>query len=108
TRHIQSLLSLVVTGGYGGLVLDYAGVTPDLGPAFAQLVFDLAAQFHAQGKSLFVQVAPPSINGEAIDTSGYDWRALGSSADGLFVPLGADPTFYGTGQADKILAWAVG
>ena len=107
-NHLQTLLSFIVSGGYDGLVLDYAGVTPELGPSFAQFVHDLSAQLHGQGKGLFVQVAPPTIEGDALSTAGYDWRALGAAADAVFVSFGNDPTLYGGGLADTILGWAVG
>src|SRR5437868_3656356 len=58
-KHLQTLVAFAVSGSYDGVVLNYSGVTPDLGPAFAQFVADLAAQMHGQGKSLFVQVPVP-------------------------------------------------
>ena len=107
-NHMQILLSFAGAAGYDGLVLDYAGVTPELGPAFAQFVHDLAAQLHSQGKSFFVQVEAPVVTGDALSTAGYDWRALGAAADAVFLPFGNDPTVYGGGLAETVLAWAVG
>jgi hypothetical protein len=107
-NHLQTLAGFAASGGYDGLVLDYLGVTPDLGPAFAQLVDDLAGQLHAQGKSLFVQLPLPTADGTAFNTGGYDWRVLGGSADALLLPMPADPAAYGNGAADNLLGWAVG
>jgi hypothetical protein len=107
-KHLQTLVAFAVSGGYDGVALNYTGVTPDLGPSFAQFAADLAAQLHSQGKSLFVQVPLPSRSNDAFQTGGYDWRALGSSADALLVPVADDPTAFGGGLADAVLTWAVG
>jgi hypothetical protein len=107
-QHLQSLVAFVIAGQYDGVVLDYAGVGPDLGPAYAQFVHDLAAQLHGQGKSLLVQVEPAVADGQGFNTGGYDWRALGAAVDALLVPAPADPTQFGSGQADRLLAWAAG
>jgi hypothetical protein len=107
-KHLQTLVAFAVSGGYDGIVLDYAAVTPELGPSYAQFVADLAAQLHGQGKELFVQVPSPSRSNDAFKTGGYDWRALGGSADALLVPVAEDPTAFGSGLADALLAWAVG
>jgi hypothetical protein len=106
-RHLQDLLSFVVSGAYDGVVLDYASVTPEMGPAFAQFVADLAVQMHAQSKALFVLLPPPTLSGDAFQTGGYDWRVLGASADALLVPVGDDPAAYGS-LAGSLLGWAVG
>ena len=107
-RHLQSLVSFVVSGGYDGVALNYTGVTPAIGPSFAQFVADLAAQLHGQGKQLFVQLPAPTRSNDIFQTGGYDWRALGSSADALLIPVADDPTAYGSGLADALLAWVVG
>ncbi len=107
-NHLQMLAGFAASGGYDGVVLDYAGVTPEQSPAFAQFVADLAGQLHAQGKSLYIQVEAPVAEGDAYRTGGYDWRALGAVADALLVPMPADPAAYGNGAADHLLAWAVG
>jgi hypothetical protein len=106
--HLETLVSFAVAGGYNGLALDYAGVTPELAPAFAQFVHDLAAQMHAHGKSLYVQVPPPELSEGVVSTGGYDWRALGQAADALFISMPDDPAVFGSGWADAVLAWAVG
>jgi hypothetical protein len=107
-KHLQTLVAFAVSGGYDGVVLNYTGVTPDLGPAFAQFVADLAAQMHGQGKGLFVQVPVPGQSNDVFQTGGYDWRTLGASADALLVPVSTDPTAFGGGLADALLTWAVG
>ena len=108
TKHLQTLVAFAVSGGYDGVALNYTSVTPDLGPAFAQFVADLAAQMHGQGKGLFVRVPAPSQRNGVFQTGGYDWRALGAAADALLVPVSTDPTAFGGGLADALLSWAVG
>jgi hypothetical protein len=108
TQHLQSLVGFVVNDGYDGVVLDYEGLTPDSGPAFAQFASDLAGQLHAQGKGLLVQVPVPTRAGDVFDGGAYDWRALGSAADALLVSTPADPAAFGNGDVAALLAWAVG
>ena len=107
-KHLETLVAFAVSGGYDGVALNYSGVTPDLGPAFAQFVADVAAQLHGQGKGLFVQVPAPEHGQNSFQTGGYDWRALGGAADALLVPVANDPTAFGSGLADALLSWAVG
>jgi hypothetical protein len=107
-KHLQTLVSFAVSGGYDGVALNYAGVTAQVGPSYAQFVSDLAAQLHAQGKELFVQVPAPTRATDTFQTGGYDWRALGAAADGLLIPVADDPTAFGGGLADALLSWAVG
>ena len=107
-KHLQSLVAFAVSGGYDGLVLNYAGVTPDLGPSYAQFVADLADQLHGQSKTLLVQVPPPARNGDLFQTGGYDWRVLGFSVDALLAPVSDDPAAFGNGLADALFHWAVG
>jgi len=106
--HLQNLVGYVVGDGYDGLVLDFEGLTPATGPAYAQFAHDLAGQLHAQGRGLFIQVPVPARNGDVFDSGAYDWRALGDAADALLVSTGNDPTAFGNGQIEALLAWAVG
>ena len=115
-NHLQSLVSFAVSGAYDGLALDYRGLNESLTAGYAEFVRDLAAQLHAQNRLLFVVVQTPTrapglargrANGSLV-TGGYDWRALGASADALLVPLPDDPQSVGDGLADALLTWAVG
>jgi uncharacterized membrane protein YgcG len=112
--HLQSLVSFAISGGYDGLVLDYRGVPPDQRLPFALFVNDLALQLQPQSKSLFVFVEPPAPQAgaagpwAAFTTGGYDWHALGASADAILAPIAGDPAVYGNGYADALLSWAVG
>ncbi len=113
-NHLQALVAFATSGDYDGLVLDYRGVTENLRLPYALFVNDLAIQLHGQRKDLFVFVEPPAPQAGAsgawdhFATGGYDWRALGASADALLIPIAADPTAFGSGYADALMAWAVG
>ncbi len=107
-KHLQTLVAFAVAGGYDGVALNYADVTPDLAPSYAQFVADLGAQLHAQGKALFVEVPPAARTNDSFQTGGYDWQALGAAADALLVPVADDPTAFGGGLVDAVLTWAVG
>jgi len=113
-NHLQALASFAASGSYDGLVLDYRGVPEDLRLPYALFVNDLAIQLHAQKQALFVMVTPPlPVAGASgvwdhFVTVGYDWRALGTSADALLIPVSNDPTAFGGGYADALMTWAVG
>src|SRR5579859_141058 len=107
-KHLQTLVAFVVTGGYDGVALNYADVTPDLGPSYAQFAADLAVQLHAQSKALFIQLPAPSRTSDGFQTGGYDWQALGAAADSLLVPVADVSSAFGGGFADAELNWAVG
>ncbi|MCC7360451.1 MAG: hypothetical protein IT317_13295 [Anaerolineales bacterium] len=105
---LQNVVGFVVGEGYDGVALDFEGLAPESGPAYAQLASDLGAQLRTQGKGLFVQVPWPAASGDAFQTGAYDWRALGMAADSLLIAAGDDPTAFGNGQVEALLAWAVG
>lgn len=113
-NHLQGLVSFVTSGGYDGLTLDYRGMPEDLRLPYALFVNDLSIQLHKQRKELYVFVEPPAPQAGAsgawdhFTTGGYDWRALGASADALLTPVSNDPTAFGNGYADALMGWAVG
>lgn len=108
-KHLQQLAGFAAAPEYAGLVLDYRGLTPDVGAAFASLVSDLSVLLHAQNKTLMVQVETPTLttNGDYF-TGAYDWAALNASADALIMPLPAAPPDDGNGAAEALVRWAVG
>lgn len=77
--HVQVLVNLAVSHHYDGLELDYEHLwTKSDRPGYTQLVTQLAAALHAQGKEL--SLAVPAID---VDTGGdgYDYAALAAAAD---------------------------
>jgi len=77
--HVQVLVNLAVSRHYDGLELDYEHLwTKEDRPGFTQLVTQLGAALHAQGKQL--SLAVPAIDVDyGID--GYDYKALAAAAD---------------------------
>jgi hypothetical protein len=112
-NHLQVLISFASVG-YDGLALDYRGVSESLRLQYALFVNDLAIQLHTLNKDLFVIVEPAAPQAgasgawERFATGGYDWQALGTSADALLIPVSNDPAAFGNGYADALLMWAVG
>ncbi len=101
--HIKHILALVVGQGYAGVDLDYRGVSADWREAYSAFVAELAGALHTQGKVLAVVVEAPTPVGEGNwDTGGYDWRALGLSADYVRAPF--NPA---SGDPESYLTWAL-
>ena len=77
--HVQVLVNLAVSRHYDGLELDYEHLWQASDrPGFTQLVTQLAAGLHAQGKEL--SLAVPAIDVDyGID--GYEYKALAAAAD---------------------------
>ena len=89
--HVQALVNLTVSHNYDGLEIDYEHLWQASDrPGFTQLITQLAAALHAQGKDLSLSMPPKDI-----DTTGdaYDYKALGAAADVLHL-MGYD--FHGT------------
>jgi spore germination protein YaaH len=82
---IAALLALVRRNGYEGINLDFENGPPDDRDALTAFVARLAAQLHAIGKRLAVEVSakfdPAATGRSAI----YDYEALGQIADNVFV-----------------------
>ena len=107
-NQIGGVVDLVNSGGYGGVVLDYRGLDPARRAAFNQFVGDLAAALHQQAKTLALVVPAPTIQNAEYTTGGYDLRTLGAAADVIELPLGDSLAVTGSGEADRLIAWAAG
>lgn len=88
-QHIQEISSLVQSGGFDGIDLEYPSVSPDLRDRFTSFVRALADDLHAQNKRLSLTLPPPTGQRQA-----YDWKALGESVDIIKVLPVADPVAY--------------
>jgi spore germination protein YaaH len=100
---IAGLVSLVRTYGYNGINLDFeAGYATDR-DALTSFAATLAAQLHALGRKLSVEVSAKWTN-TTIGRSGfYDYAALGKVADNVFVMnWGWHWTTSGPGPSDEI------
>jgi len=107
--HVENLVGLVKSGGYGGLVLDYRSLLPRDREVYAAFVNDLATAFHEESFWLTVVVDTPQLTTDGSwDTGGYDWSALGGTADQLRVVMPLDPQVYAPGGvAEQMLEWAI-
>ncbi|MGM0400693.1 MAG: glycosyl hydrolase family 18 protein [Chloroflexota bacterium] len=106
-RHVENVLQQVKSGDYAGVEIAYGGVAPDLEADFTALVQELAQALHEQDKILAVRVDRPQREGDNWDTGGYNWQALGESADVLRIPALMDPEAYEPeGDMDHLLSWA--
>ncbi len=108
-RHIQAIKDLVVGKNYGGIDIDYRGISPDLKNEFSSFISNLNAAL-PETKRLSVHVdLPVQVSADAWNTGAYDWRSLGKAADVVKVPTPVDPRAYvPDGQMDALLKWAVG
>jgi spore germination protein YaaH len=105
--HKNNLVALAVGQGYAGIDLDYRGVSADWRDTYSEFVADVADALHAQGKTLSVAVEVPSpTGGGGWDTRGYDWHALGRSADIMRAPFADNLASLG-GQAQDYMSWAL-
>ena len=107
--HVQTLLGIAQSGGYGGLVLDYRMVQPETRDAFSSFVTDLGATFRENGLWLALVVDTPQRAADGSwDTGGYDWAALGAAVDQLRVVMPFDPGAYTPGGlAEQMIVWGV-
>ncbi len=107
TAHVQSLLNVVQSGGYSGLVLDYRNLPASDRAVYAGFVADLAKTLRQNGLRLAVVVDTPRPAGDGTwDTGGYDWAALGAAADQLRVVMPLSPSAYVPGGlAEQLITW---
>ncbi|NOX63554.1 MAG: SH3 domain-containing protein [Chloroflexi bacterium] len=107
---INTLAELAASKLYDGVALDYRGVDPPLRADYVRFVNNLAARLQQDGKKLAVFVDPPlHVAEDRWETFGYDWQALGETADMIVIPGSQNPLDYAPGGSmESLLAWAVG
>jgi spore germination protein YaaH len=107
--HVQTLLGIAQSGGYGGLVLDYRVVQPETRDAFSSFVTDLSAALQQNGLWLAVVVDTPQHAADGSwNTGGYDWMALGAAVDQVRVIMPLEPGAYTPGGlAEQMIVWGV-
>lgn len=108
-QHIKEIVALVVGNNYGGIDLDYRGISPDLKNEYSTLLAELSKAL-PDTKRLSVRVdLPVQIAADRWETGAYDWRAIGQAADTVKIPTPIDPKAYWPGgQMEAMLNWAVG
>ena len=80
-QHVQDIVSLVTSGGYGGIDLDYetfaftdgSSSWAETQPNWTAFITELAAALHAQGKLLSVTIPPPCSTAGACGPQGGYW-----------------------------------
>ncbi len=107
--HVQAISAYLTANGFQGVDIDYQGLKQEVRPYFSKFVQELAAELHAHGKSLSVDVPlPAQISDDDYDTGAYDWQAIAAAADGLKVPSLTTANAYKPGGAmEHLLGWAV-
>ncbi len=106
-QHAASIIELVESDGFDGVLLDYGTFDAGLIEAFNQLVNDLALALHDQDQTLAVRVSTPTGPDPDWDTGVYDWAYLDEVSDMLVVELPGSPgDFHNGGLTDQFLGWA--
>jgi spore germination protein YaaH len=105
--HVANIVQLCTERGFAGVDVDYRGVAPEQRDAYSNFISALAEALHGEGLQMSITVEPPTPTDGGWDTGGYDWSALGASADAFRVPFPEDPIAYAEGgQAHRLLEWA--
>ena len=106
-EQIEQLVSLAGTGEYAGIELDYQQVPENQKELFSAFAANLAGALHEQGLQLAITLGAPGFTGNAWNSGGQDWIALGETADIVNIELPLDPTQYDQGdEAAQLLAYA--
>lgn len=79
--HVDAILSAVSSGGYDGVDLDYAGMSPARTDEFVEMVETLAEELHRDGRGITLLLPLPNRVGSEWDTGGFDWERLGRAVD---------------------------
>lgn len=108
-RHIATIVALLQSNTYGGVELDYQGISPDLRDDYTSLLKELRAALPSERRLAVRVELPQPLSGEMWDTGAYDWQAIGRIADFVRIPASPDPRAYAPdGQMVRMLDWAVG
>lgn len=86
TRHnlIESIETLVSQNGYAGVNIDLEGTYPDDRDVFSTFLSELGSRLHDAGFLLTVAV-PPKTSEKVPWHAGYDYGAIGSVVDFMFI-----------------------
>ncbi len=86
--HAEAIVAAAQAQRAGGVYVDYASLPADARARLTAFVETLAIRTAAEGLQLVVSVPPPA----GADTGAYDWDALLSHADALWLRAPANPT----------------
>jgi hypothetical protein len=107
-QHILNITTLVETGSYAGVEIDYRGLDLKQRDQFTAFISALSAALQAKNKTLTVAVPAPITVAEKWDVGGYDMNALGQAANYVKLDLSANPGALTSGQLDSLLNWSAG
>ncbi|MBI1876800.1 MAG: hypothetical protein HYR94_00930 [Chloroflexi bacterium] len=85
-QHIATIVSLIQKNAYRGIELDYRGISPDLRSEFTSFLEDLRAALPPDRRLVVRVELPQQLSGDAWDSGGYDWQAIGRIADVVNIP----------------------
>jgi hypothetical protein len=105
TAQIEAIVEMAES--YAGVNLNYQGVETDQKEAFTTFVQNLADALSAQEKNLILTLPAPQNADGVSAPGGYDWPALGSIANTVYLQLPLDPYAYAAGgTVDQMLTFA--
>ena len=84
-RLIEQIVAAVDAHGYDGVNVDFESGAASLRNVFSQFISDLSVRLHAKGKTVSVAVSSMTSYTTTGRAGFYDYAALSSSADELFV-----------------------
>ena len=90
TDHANVILTIAQSEGVEGVHLDYPAIDGARRESFTTFVQELSDKLRGAGLSLVVTVPTPA----AADTGAYDWVALSTVADALWLRAPADRSVY--------------
>lgn len=103
TAHIEAIIDSAAP--FAGVNLNYQGVDASQKEAFTVFVQNLSDALDAHEKNLILTLAVAQQEDVRNDLGGFNWIALGTIADGIYLQLPLDPNGYEeAGMVDQILS----
>ncbi len=105
---IFNIVTLIETGSYSGVEIDYRGLDLKQREQFTAFVEALARELQSKNKTLTVAIPAPISVSEKWDVGGYDISAIGRAANYVKLDLSANPNALTSLQLDSLLNWSAG
>jgi hypothetical protein len=101
-EHVREITLLTSGGGYDGIMIDYRGLAETQRDNFSLFISELGESLN-QANLLLGVVVPAAENVEGVwQTGGYDWRAIGRSADYVQINMGLNPQTFKAGENELV------
>ncbi|MCS6773827.1 MAG: hypothetical protein NZ693_06935 [Thermoflexales bacterium] len=104
--HLFGLLSIINSGGYAGIQIDYRGVDAELADSFATFIQLLSKRLSEQRKRLVLALPAPEPSGDGFTLPGYDLPRLLPYAAVVKVDLTSAPDLLVEENLARVLRWA--